>query len=31
MKETHVQGQKPKAANKRDNKDWDALGDSLCR
>lgn len=30
MKYTHVQGWKPKAANKRDRKDQDVLGDGLC-
>lgn len=30
MKYTHVEDQKPKAANKRESKDRDALGDVVC-
>lgn len=30
MNYTHVQGQKPKVANKRGGKDRDMLGDGLC-
>lgn len=30
MKETHIKGQKPKAANERGSKEWDALGDGFC-